>query len=383
VNTYRLAVIPGDGIGVDVTPVGLAVIERVGEITGSFAIEPVEYPWSCQFYLRTGMMMPPDALTILADHDAILLGAVGFPGVPDHISVSGLVLPIRQGFDQYVNLRPVQLFEGVPSRLAGRGPADIDMVCVRENTQGEYSGIGGRLRLGDYDEVATDTSVFTRKGVERVARYAFELARTRRRKVASATKSNALRNTSVLWDEVVARVAQEYQDVELTSYLVDALAARFITHPQTLDVVVGSNLFGDILTDIGSAIQGSIGMGASANLDPTRRHPSMFEPIHGSAPDIAGQGIANPVGTIWASAMLLTHLGELEGSELVMRAMRQVLRDGPRTPDLGGTATTSEVGQAVVAALNPRPIATTAAPDDELFTTRADWDMPVTGLPSG
>jgi tartrate dehydrogenase/decarboxylase/D-malate dehydrogenase len=351
VKRYSLAVIPGDGIGADVTPVGLSVIQRAAEITGSFSIDPVEYPWSCQFYLRTGAMMPPDALTILADHDAILLGAVGFPGVPDHVSVWGLVLPIRQAFDQYVNLRPIQLFEGVPSRLAGRGPADIDLVCVRENTQGEYAGIGGRLRLGDDDEVATETSVFTRKGVERVARYAFELARTRRGQLASATKSNALRHTAVLWDEVVASVAKDYPDVQVTSYLIDALAARFITHPQTLDVVVASNLFGDILTDIGAAIQGSIGMGASANLDPSRRHPSMFEPIHGSAPDIAGQGIANPMGTVWASALLLTHLGEADAAALVMRAMHHVLREGPRTPDLGGAAKTAEVGAAVVAAL--------------------------------
>jgi tartrate dehydrogenase/decarboxylase/D-malate dehydrogenase len=351
VNRYRIAVIPGDGIGADVTPIGLAVIRRVAEITSSFVVDAVEYPWSCAYYLQTGEMMPPDALTILADHDTILLGAVGFPGVPDHVSVWGLVLPIRQAFDQFVNLRPVRLFEGVPSRLAGRGPADIDMVCVRENTQGEYAGIGGRVRLGDDDEVATETSVFTRKGVERVARYAFELARTRRRRLASATKSNAIRHTAVLWDEVVASVGRDYPDVTLTSYLVDALAARFITDPQTLDVIVASNLFGDILTDIGAAIQGSVGMGASANLDPTRRHPSMFEPIHGSAPDIAGKGIADPVGTVWATAMMLEHLGETDGAELVMAAIRKVLREGPRTPDLGGVATTEEVGDAIVAAL--------------------------------
>ena len=350
-NGYRIAVIPGDGIGAEVTPIGLAVIRRVGEITGSFGIEATDLQWSCAFYLRTGAMMPPDALTVLADHDAILLGAVGSPAVPDHVSVWGLVLPIRQAFDQYVNLRPIQLFEGVSSRLSGRGPADIDMVCVRENTQGEYAGIGGRVRLGDDDEVATETSVFTRKGVERVARYAFELARTRRGQLASATKSNALRHTAVLWDEVVAKVGEEYLDVRLTRYLIDALAARFITHPQTLDVVVASNLFGDILTDIGAAIQGSIGMGASANLDPTRRHPSMFEPVHGSAPDIAGQGIANPIGTIWASAMMLSHLGETESAALVMSSLQRVLREGPRTPDLGGTSTTSNVGAAVVAAL--------------------------------
>lgn len=350
-NRYRLSVIAGDGIGAEVVPAGLRVLDRVAELTGSFGIDRIEYPWSCEHYLATGSMMPDDGLARLDDSDVILLGAVGFPGVPDHVSLWGLMLPIRQRFDQYINLRPVRLFEGVPSRLRDRGPADIDMLFVRENTQGEYAGVGGRVRLGDDDEVATETSVFTRKGVERVARFAFEQARTRRGALASATKSNALRYTAVLWDEVVASVGVDYPDVTVTSYLIDALAARMITHPHTLDVVVASNLFGDILTDIGAAIQGSIGTGASGNLDPLRRHPSMFEPIHGSAPDIAGRGIANPIGTIWAVEMMLEHLGEAQAAALVGAAMRTVLRDGPRTPDLGGAGTTTDVTDAVVAAL--------------------------------
>jgi len=345
-------VIPGDGIGAEVISGGLGVLQRVAELTGSFVIETTEYPWSCKWYLEHGRMMPEDGLERLRDSDAIYLGAIGYPGVADHVSLRGLLLPIRVGFDQYVNIRPIELFEGIVGPLRGRGPSDLNLVCVRENTEGEYAGIGGRFHPGQPDETALQTSVFTRRGVERVARFAFERARTRRRKVASATKSNALQYSAVLWDEVVEGVGEEYPDVELTKYHVDALAARFVTAPETLDVVVGSNLFGDILTDLGGALQGSLGLPASANLNPERRFPSMFEPIHGSAPDIAGQGVANPIGAVWAGALMLEHLGQQEAAGLVMAAIRYVAKAGPHTRDLGGSATTLELIQAITAALS-------------------------------
>ena len=344
---YRVALVPGDGIGVEVIAGGLAVLRRAGEVTGNFALGTIEYPWSCQWYLAHGRMMPEDGLDRLADSDAIYLGAVGFPGVPDHISLRGLLLPIRFGFDQYVNLRPIELLEGIRGPLRDRGPADIDILCVRENTEGEYVGLGGRFRQGWPDETAVQTSMFTRKGIERVARFAFDQARLRHRKVASATKSNALQYSAVLWDEVVAAVGAGYPDVELTKYHVDALAARFVTSPGSLDVVVGSNLFGDILTDLGGALQGSLGLPAGANLNPERRFPSMFEPVHGSAPDIAGRGVANPMAAVWAGALMLDHLGQPEAASLVMGALRHVAKQGPRTPDLGGTATTSEIVDAL------------------------------------
>ena len=347
-HTYRIAVIAGDGVGREVVPEGLRVLERAGEVTGDYRIETSAYPWSCEYYLETGRMMPTDGLSQLADSDSIYLGAVGFPGVPDHVSLWGLLLPIRQGFDQYVNLRPVELLEGIRGPLTDKGPAEVDILCIRENTEGEYSGLGGRVGVGTPGEVAIQTSLFTRRGVERIARFAFERARSRRRQVASATKSNALQYTAVMWDEVVEAVARDYPEVALTPYHVDALAARFITAPESLDVVVASNLFGDILTDIGGALQGSLGLPASANLNPERAHPSMFEPVHGSAPRRAGQGTANPMATIWAGKLMLDHLGESEAAALVMAALRDVARDGPRTKDLGGTALTAEVGTAVV-----------------------------------
>ena len=351
-RTHRLAVIAGDGIGLEVIPVGLDVIRRAAQVTGSFAIETIDYPWSCQWYLEHGAMMPADGLTQLADSDAIYLGAVGLPGsVPDHVSLWGLLLPIRQGFDQYINLRPCAVLEGIPSPLRDRGPADVDILCVRENTEGEYSGIGGRFHRGAPEEVALQTSVYTRRGVERVVRYAFQAAMGRRKKLASATKSNALQYTAVLWDEVADEVARDFPGVEMTPYHVDALAARFVTAPDSLDVVVGSNLYADILTDLGGALQGSLGLPASANLDPSRRHPSMFEPVHGSAPTIAGKGIANPMAAVWSAAMMLDHLGEAEAANLVMAALRRVARDGPRTADLGGRASTADVGQAIVAVI--------------------------------
>ncbi len=356
-RAYRIAVIAGDGIGGDVISEGLRVLRRSGEVTGSFSIETIEYPWSCSWYLEHGQMMPDDGLDRLRDSDAIYLGAVGFPGVPDHVSLRGLLLPIRVGFDQYVNLRPIQLLDGIEGPLRGRGPGDIDILCVRENTEGEYAGIGGRFQGGRPEEVALQTAVFTRRGVERVARYAFEQARARSGRLASATKSNALQYSAVLWDEVVAEVERDYPDVVLTKYHVDALAARFITAPDTLDVVVASNLFGDILTDLGGALQGSLGLPAGANLNPEKRYPSMFEPIHGSAPDLAGRGIANPMAAIWAGAMLLEHLGEAEAASLVMDALRQVAAIGPRTRDLGGAASTNEVGQAIAAAVGVSSVA--------------------------
>jgi tartrate dehydrogenase/decarboxylase/D-malate dehydrogenase len=346
-KSFRLAVIPGDGVGKEVVPEGLRAMRAAGEVTGSFQIETVEYPWSCEWYVEHGAMMPADGLDRLRDSDAIYLGAVGFPGVPDHVSLWGLLLPIRFTFDQYVNKRPVRLLEGIEGPLRGRGPSDIDFVCIRENTEGEYSGIGGRSRAGTSDEVVVQTGLFTRRGTERVLRYAFELAQGRRKKLVSATKSNALNHSMVFWDEVCDAVASDYPDVEVTSMHVDALSARFVLAPQLLDVVVGSNLFGDILTDLGGALQGSLGLPASANIDPSRRNPSMFEPVHGSAPGRAGKGTANPMAAIWAASMLLEHLGEREAARLVMSALEQIARTGPKTVDLGGAAPTRGVGGAI------------------------------------
>jgi tartrate dehydrogenase/decarboxylase/D-malate dehydrogenase len=357
-TTYRLACIGGDGIGPEVIASGLEVIRRAGALMGRYAIEVTDLPWSCRYYLEHGVMMPPDGLHILQDHAAIYLGAVGYPTVPDHVSLRGLLLPIRQSFDQYVNLRPVRVLDGIPSPLRHGSPKTVDILCVRENTEGEYAGLGGRFKRNTPDEAAFQTSVFTRKGVERVGRYAFEQAHRRRKQLASATKSNAIQYTAVLWDEVMEQLAAEYPDVTLTRYLVDALAARFITHPQTLDVVVASNLFADILTDLGGALQGSLGLAASANLNPERTHPSMFEPVHGSAPALAGQGIANPLAAVWSGSMMLEHLGETEAAALVLRAVEQVAAHGPHTPDLGGSGKTADVTAALMRALeSPLPAA--------------------------
>jgi tartrate dehydrogenase/decarboxylase / D-malate dehydrogenase len=351
-RAYRVALIPGDGVGQEVIPAGLRVLERAAAVTGAFTLRAETLPWGCEFYLRTGAMMDPDGLRRLADFDAIYLGAVGYPGVPDHVSLWGLLLPIRQHFDQYVNLRPIRLLPGVRGPLRDKGPADIDMLFIRENTEGEYSGQGGRLRVGSPDEVATQTAIFTRKGTERVVRYAFERAQGRSKRLASCTKSNALNYSMVFWDDVVRAVAPDYPDVTVTSYLVDALAARMILSPESLDVVVASNLFGDILTDLGGALQGSLGLPASANLNPEKRHPSMFESVHGSAPDIAGQDRANPMATIWAGALLLEHLGEAEAAALVLAALERVVREGRTlTRDLGGESGTQAVAAAVTAAV--------------------------------
>ncbi len=347
---HRIAVVAGDGIGKEVTPAALAIVNAVGTKAG-LSLETVQFPWSCDYYRQTGRMMEEDGFERLRACDAIFLGAIGAPGVPDHVSVWELILPIRQRFEQYVNLRPMKLMVGVPGPLAGRTPADIDMVCVRENSEGEYCGFGGRLHVGTDQEVAEQTGLFTRKGIERIARYAFELARTRpRRLLASATKSNALQHSMVMWDEVGASVARDYPDVTLQKYHVDALAARMVTNPASLDVIVASNLFGDILTDVGAAISGSLGVAPGANINPERHYPSMFEPIHGSAPDIAGKGIANPIAAIWAGAMMLDHLGHRDAHDVIVRAIEEVLADGKvRTPDLGGTATTKDVTEAVKA----------------------------------
>ena len=348
----RVAVIAGDGIGQEVIPVGIEVIKKAAAASGA-QVEFTEFPWGCDFYRRHGKMMDDDGFEWLQEYDAIYLGAIGDPSVPDHIAVWQLILPIRQRFDQYVNLRPMRMVQGVTTPLANRGPADIDMVCVRENSEGEYGGIGGRMHAGRPTESAQQLSVFTRHGIERIARYAFELAMTRpRRLLASATKSNALNYSMVLWDEVVAGVAAHYPAVSWRKYHVDALAARMVTDPGSIDVILASNLFGDILTDLGAAVSGSLGIAPSGNINPERTHPSMFEPIHGSAPDIKGKGIANPIGAIWAGALMLDHLGVRAGHDLIVGAIERVLSGGgPRTADLGGTARTRDVGAAILEAL--------------------------------
>lgn len=351
-RTIRLAVIPGDGIGQEVVPVGLQVLEAISASSGgAIAFHYEDFAWGCQYYLRTGRMMDADGLDRLRDKDAIYFGAVGWPGVPDHVSLWGLRLAICQGFDQYACIRPVRLLPGVPSPLRGASAETVDWVVVRENSEGEYAGLGGRnlTGRGPGNEVAIQSALFTEKGCERIIRYAFDLARTRKRKkVTSVTKSNAQQYAMTLWDETFARVAQEYPDVETEQWLVDAMAARFVLRPETLEVVVASNLFGDILSDLGSAIGGSLGIAASANLDPERRFPSMFEPVHGSAPDIAGQGIANPIAAVWTAALMLDHLGLPAEATRVMQALEGTTATGIMTPDLGGTASTSEVAAEIL-----------------------------------
>jgi tartrate dehydrogenase/decarboxylase/D-malate dehydrogenase len=347
---HRIAVIAGDGIGAEVTPAALRVLEAATKQTGETTLELTDLPWGSDYYLQNGRMMPEDGLELLAGHDAILLGAIGSPQVPDHVAVWGLIMPIRQGFRQYVNLRPTRLLPGVESPLRGRGPGDLDLVVVRENSEGEYANVGGHVHQGHEEEVAVQAGVFSRKGIERIVEYAFGLAERRpRRRVASATKSNAWAFAMPLWDEVCLEVAGRHPDVELTKYHVDALAARFVTAPDSLDVVVASNLFGDILSDLGAALAGSLGIAPSGNIDPTRAHPSMFEPVHGSAPDIAGRGIANPFGAIWAGALMLEHLGSRQEAALVVDALEWAsARPETRTPDLGGEGTTATVTDAIV-----------------------------------
>jgi tartrate dehydrogenase/decarboxylase/D-malate dehydrogenase len=349
--SFRIAVLGGDGIGPEVIDQAVRAADAAARLAGA-SLEWNRLPWSSAYYKQTGAMMPPDGWEVLAGHDAILLGAVGQPDVPDHVTLHGLLLPMRRRFDQYVNLRPAYLFDGVVSPLRDKAPGSIDLVVYRENTEGEYAPVGGRLYPGTPHEVAIQTNVFTRRGCERIMRAAFEGARKRRRKVTSITKSNAQTFGMVLWDEVFAAVRKDYPDVQAGSLLVDAAAMDFVRKPETFDVVVASNLFGDILTDLSAIVTGSMGLAASANINPERTWPSMFEPVHGSAPDIAGKGIANPLAAVLSAALLLDHLGLDRPAMALRRAVAAVLKAGsPRTPDLGGTGRTTEVGDAVVAAL--------------------------------
>jgi len=344
--TYRVALLPGDGVGPEVVAEARKAVDSLG-----LSIEWTELPWGSAWYREHGRMMPEDALDTLRAHDAVLLGAIGDPSVPDHVSLWGSILEIRQSLDLWANLRPCRLLDGIPCPLAGRHAADVDMLFVRENTEGEYSGVGGRAHRGLASEVAVESAVFTRAAVERVVRYAFELAAGRRGVLTSATKSNASRHGYVLWDEVVDEVAAGFPSIRVERVLVDALAARMVRDPGTLDVVVASNLFADILTDLAAAIQGGMGMAASANVAPGSDVPGVFEPVHGSAPDIAGRGIANPCGAIWSASLMLDHLGEAEAAASLLEALARVCREGPRTRDVGGSATTGQVGDAVAAAV--------------------------------
>ncbi|MBT3385231.1 MAG: tartrate dehydrogenase [Prolixibacteraceae bacterium] len=352
-DTYKIGVIQGDGIGTEVIPEGIKILES---ISSRFDISFIwdEFDWSCEHYAKTGKMMPDDGLQQLAPKDAIFLGAVGFPGVPDHISLWGLLIPIRRAFQQYINLRPVRLFDGVPCPLKGRKTEDINLMIVRENNEGEYSEIGGRIFKGTEDEVVNQMSVFTRKGVDRVLRYAFELAKTRPEKhVTSATKSNGIVHTMPFWDERFEAIKKEYPNIRTDQYHIDILTANFVLHPDWFDVVVGSNLFGDILSDLAPAVAGTIGIAASANINPERKYPSMFEPVHGSAPDIAGKKIANPIATIWSAAMMMEHLGQTDAAGYIMEAIEIVLKEGiAHTPDMEGKANTKECGDAIVEVLN-------------------------------
>ncbi|RWM46644.1 tartrate dehydrogenase [Mesorhizobium sp.] len=346
-KTYSIALIPGDGIGKDVTDAAWQVLNSAAG-RGGFALDGTIFPWSCAHYLETGAMMPPDGIETLLKFDAILLGAVGWPEeVPDSISLHGLLLPIRKRFVQYANIRPHRLLPGVQGPLRSDG---FDILCIRENTEGEYSGAGGRVHSGTADEVAIETAIFTRTGVERILRFGFEQARARRKKLASVTKSNAQKHSMVFWDEVTDEVAKDYPDVEVSHYHIDAMAARMVLAPESLDVVVASNLFGDILTDIGAAIQGGLGYAASANINPDRGMPSMFEPVHGSAPDIAHLGIANPIAAIWSGAMMLEHLGEGLAAAEVMAAIESATARGMGT--VAGKDTTETITRAVLAALS-------------------------------
>lgn len=344
----NIAVIPGDGIGKEVMPEGMRVCEAAGNRHG-IDFNWREFDWSCETYLKTGRMMPEDGIEQLRSFDAIYLGAAGFPTVPDHVSLWGLLIPIRREFDQHINLRPVRLFEGVPCPLAGRKPGDIDFMVVRENVEGEYSSIGGIQYEGTENEVVMQQSIFTRRGVDRALKYAFELAQSRPAKhLTSATKSNGIVHSMPYWDSRVAEMAKSYPDIDVDQYHIDILTANFVRMPDHFDVVVGSNLFGDILSDLGPACTGTIAIAPSANLNPAKNYPSMFEPVHGSAPDIVGQGIANPIGAIWAGAMMLQHLGHEEAHNSILTAIEDALRDGVNlTPDMGGKGSTQGLGKAI------------------------------------
>ena len=352
-SSYRVAVIPGDGIGKEVVPEGIKVLEAISA-SCDISFEWEHFDWSCERYLESGAMMPDDGIEQLSVFDTIFLGAVGFPTVLDHVSLWGLLIPIRREFQQYINLRPVRLFEGMQCPLAGKKPGDIDFYVVRENCEGEYSNIGGRLYEGTENEMAMQQSIFTRKGTDRVLRYAFELARSRQAKcLTSATKSNGIIHTMPYWDERVVAMAARYPDIDVDKYHIDILVSHFVNRPEIFDVVVGSNLFGDILSDLGPGITGTIGIAPSANINPEGDFPSMFEPVHGSAPDIAGQGIANPIGQIWSAAMMLQHLGHDSAHDAIIGAIEDVIREGDHlTPDLGGTASCEDCGSAIAARLS-------------------------------
>ena len=341
---------PGDGIGKETVPEGLRVLEAAAKRFG-IELEFAHFDWSCDYFLKHGRMMPEDWFDQLSKFEAMFYGAVGWPArVPDHVSLWGSLIKFRRGFDQYVNMRPCRLMPGIPTPLANRKPGDIDFVVIRENTEGEYSSVGGRMYEGTEREIVFQESVFSRKGVDRILKFAFELARTRpRRKLTSATKSNGIAITMPYWDERFRAMAEQYRDVATDAYHIDILAAHFVGRPQIFDVVVGSNLFGDILSDLGPAVCGTIGIAPSANINPERSFPSLFEPVHGSAPDIAGQGIANPIGQIWSGAMMLEFLGHKEAAGAIVSAIERVLADpsAPRTRDIGGRASTVELGRAI------------------------------------
>jgi tartrate dehydrogenase/decarboxylase/D-malate dehydrogenase len=349
-SVHRIAVIPGDGIGKEVVPEGLRVLEKAAAKFG-IALEFAHFDWNCDYYAKTGRMMPEDWFDTLSAFEAIFYGAVGWPAiVPDHVSLWGSLIPFRRGFDQYVNLRPCRLMPGIPSPLANRKPGDIDFIVVRENTEGEYSSLGGRLFEGTEREFAVQESVFTRKGVDRILAFAFELAATRpARHLTSATKSNGISITMPYWDERVRAMSAAHPGIRVDQFHIDILCAHFVQRPQLFDVVVGSNLFGDILSDLGPAVCGTIGIAPSGNINPERKHPSLFEPVHGSAPDIAGQGIANPIGQIWSAALMLEFLGHADAGRDVVSAIERLLADpaAPRTRDIGGDAGTTEVGKAI------------------------------------
>jgi tartrate dehydrogenase/decarboxylase/D-malate dehydrogenase len=347
----KIAVIAGDGIGKETLPEGMRVLEAAAR-RYDLQLDWDEKPWSCDYYLQHGTMMPDDGLAQIRHHDAIYLGAVGFPTVPDHVSLWGLLIPIRREFQLYANIRPVRLMPGVPSPLANRKAGDIDFWVVRENNEGEYSSVGGRMYAGTEHESVMQQTIFTRRGVDRIMKFAFELAKTRNKKhVTSCTKSNGIAITMPYWDERFKEMSARYPDIKTSQYHVDILTAHFVLHPDWFDVVVASNLFGDILSDLGPACTGTIGIAPSGNLNPEREFPSCFEPVHGSAPDIFGKGIANPIGQIWSGAMMLEFLGHKAAADAVVRAIETVLVDGPRTRDMGGTATTVEVGRAIADAV--------------------------------
>lgn len=351
-KNYKIAAIPADGIGPEVIAAGLQALEAVARRDGGFNVDVTSFDWGSDYYKKHGMMMPEDGTNQLKDFDAIFFGAVGAPDVPDHITLWGLRLPICQGFDQYANVRPTKILPGIQSPLAGVGPGDLDWVIVRENSEGEYSGHGGRAHRGLPEEVGTEVAIFTRVGVTRIMRYAFKLAHSRPRKLLTVvTKSNAQRHGMVMWDEIAAEVSKEFPDVTWDKMLVDAMTVRMTLKPQSLDTIVATNLHADILSDLAGALAGSLGVAPTGNIDPERRYPSMFEPIHGSAFDITGKGIANPVATFWTASQMLDHLGENNAAIRLMRAVEKVTEEGIVTPDIGGKATTKEVTEAVCEAI--------------------------------